>query len=90
MMGMELAPCRILSVTCPLLLLQAAVSDPASLLLFIFRIVAVENNQWTNIYVPNAVALAMAADVRASKRNELSARIRACLRQVCTRMPAAL
>lgn len=90
-LGVELAPCRILSVACPLLLLQAAVSDPARLAVFVVRMVVIEKNHRTQISLPNTALLAPAADDDSiSKLNELSARICDCLRQVCTRMRATL
>ena len=87
-LGMELAPGSILSVSCPFLLLQALVMDPALLTLLPLHIVAIEKGHWTRIYVLNPARLrADVAGAFAPKLNELSIRIRECLDHVAARIP---
>lgn len=89
-LGMELAPCSVLSVTCPFLLLQALVMDPALLTLIPLHVVAIEKDHWTRIYVLNAAGLG--SDVAGAfnpRVRELSRRIRQCLDHVAARIPGA-
>jgi uncharacterized protein (DUF302 family) len=89
-LGMELAPCSILSVTCPFLLLQAFVMEPALLTLIPVHVVAIEKDHLTRIYVLNPSGLGSdGAGALNPRLRELSRRIRQCLDHVAARIPGA-
>lgn len=88
-LGMDLSPSALLSVTCPFLLLEALVMEPALLTIVPLHIVVVEKEHWTRIYVPNTMRLG--SDVSSAfipKLQELSGRIRQCLDPIAARIPA--
>jgi uncharacterized protein (DUF302 family) len=89
-LGMELAPCTIVAVTCPVLLLEALVMDPSQLTIIPMHIVAIEKDHWTRIYVAHPAGFAFdMAGAFTPRLRELSRRIRQCLDHVAARIPAA-
>lgn len=58
-MGVQLAPCRVLCVCCPLLLLHSAVVDDSGMAFFPLHVVVSRHQRQTRVRVPLAAALGL-------------------------------
>lgn len=89
-LGMDVARAKILSVTSPMVLLEAFVAEAELLTILPLHVVVIEKEPWTRIYVPNPMRVGCEmGSAFAPKLRELAIRIRRCLDRIAGRIPSA-
>lgn len=82
-LGVKLAKCRLLGVTCPILLLQAAVTDAACLTALPMQLIILEHKEWTKLYVSNPIRFEAAVpNGLGAKARIVAERVLKCLERI--------
>lgn len=88
-LGMEVSPSVLLSVTCPFLLLEGLVMEPAILTVVPLHVVVIEKEHGTRIYVLHSMRPGCeGGGAFTPKLHELPVRIRHCLDRIAARIPS--